>query len=121
MFDQLINDYIFNINVGKNKKTDIELPSITELNGYERKKQYQREYRRLYKQKQILTEEQYNIKLQKHREYMKTYVDKNSEKRREYVMCDICNRSYQVYNKSHHMNTKKHKKISEFNSENKIV
>ena len=119
MFDQLINDFIFNINIGKNKKTDIELPS--ELKGYERKKQYQREYRRLYKQKQILTEEQYNIKLQKHKEYMKTYVDKNYEKRREYVVCDLCNRSYQVYNKSHHMNTKKHQKMSELNSENKIV
>ena len=80
MFDQLINDYNFNINVGKNKKTNIKLPSIIELNGYERNKQYQREYRRLNKQKQILTEEQYNIKLQKHSEYMKTYVDKNSEK-----------------------------------------
>jgi hypothetical protein len=40
--------------------------------------------------------------------YMKEYRQKNINKLKERIHCDICDNFYQKYNKDHHFKTKKH-------------
>lgn len=105
MFEEITN-YIKpnNINFGRNIKTPINL--TPELSGIDRNREYQRQYRRLYKQN--IPEEKYKQKLEKHKEYMKTYSIKNAEKLKQYHTCEICSKPYQLYNKSQHNKTKHH-------------
>ena len=99
MFEDIKQLYkVPEIKYGTNKKTSIKVP--TDLSAVERNRIYQKEYRRLYKQE--LTEEQYAKKLENNRIYFHKYQEKNLERLKEYHICPICSKQYQLYNKSQH-------------------
>lgn len=46
-------------------------------------------------------------------QYSQKYYEKNKNKIKEYVECDICQCRYQKWNKGHHIDSKKHIKAQE--------
>lgn len=48
---------------------------------------------------------------EKSAEYYKKFANKNKERLKETVICEICEGKYQYFNKYHHIKTKKHMQI----------
>ena len=40
--------------------------------------------------------------------YRKGYYERNRDRYKEYVLCEVCGCRYQLFNKSHHKKLKKH-------------
>jgi len=53
--------------------------------------------------------------------YRKKYYEEHKEKYKEYITCDICGGKYQLFNKSHHKNLKKHMNAVEKQEKEKIL
>ncbi len=64
--------------------------------------------------------ENIEIPVDKRKQNMINFINKNSEKLKVKTCCPICAGSYTYFNKSMHVKTKRHLKMLEMKSNNKV-
>lgn len=60
-----------------------------------------------------------NIKNNNNNKYLKKFIEKNSDKINEKIVCPICSNTYTYFNKSKHYKTKIHLAVSKIMNSNK--
>lgn len=72
-------------------------------------------------EKTILLNDGNETKKLKNKGYLKKFIAKNKDKINEKIECPICYSTYSYFNKSKHCKTKRHLKLLNIKSNNKIT